>query len=781
MDEARLYSFRADDGVFHISSLSDYSAMYDAGVISEQSLQDHGSAPNVGVNAEMNGGSSTRENQTRDIVSGRVYGYLKYKDQQGNEHPLVGVKVKLTFTASWGTAEGYTNSSGYYDISFHDYWTLWAFESDIHIYAENSMARVANSSNTVYEKAERLTDFPNGGTKLYSYTFDPVVDGDLGKAMMIFTGLKNYADYAQALNGGTAIEQCTVRYPTDNGAYYSNGYNYICLGKESMVVSGCPAVYASWDVIGHEYGHHLQKHFFNRDYFGTHYAGVTDFETYLWEKNESGSGAYVLPSSDEANAKKQSMGLAWKESWPTFFAISAQKSFSSAVGSVATVGDSAYTAFNGVYQNLNTFNQHYGETSEDTIMAFLYQLWDTANSTSDKLSISDSDLWTIMVSSNPEFFCDFISALYSSGLAFNRSDLGLLLEAFLFSASNLVVTADPENYAVIPSFSWQKNGYDITYMSHTYFLSNDKFDLVFYDASMSFVFQRTGLIGSSYTLSASEWNQIIALSGTTYYVMVKSYDTFGVTSGPYYSKLYSFTKPTSASSTPSLGTLSSKRYFEQTIAIAPGAKWRMTLSFPYSGKKAIQTFGNKDTKIWLYQADGTTLIGSNDDSGYGTNAFTCLDAVANTNYILEVGYYSSYVSGETKVSITPFVGCLADGQTSYSSYESFVNINTYPTFTWGSYLFGNSSKIVTWSPPEDGNYTVRLESDFDNYLYVVDPTSSAPLVMNVDYNDDSNGSTNASLTNDYSSSKKYYVVYAQYNNGNDLGNENSISVKFIKN
>lgn len=186
--------------------------------------------------------------------------------------------------------------------------------------------------------------------------------------------------------------------------------------------------------------------------------------------------------------------------------------------------------------------------------------------------------------------------------------------------------------------------------------------------------------------------------------------------------------------------------------------------------------------MWLYHEDGSTLIAYDDDSGYDTNSYICLDAIANKDYVLEISHFSLTAFGEIKLSITPFVGCLAEGKATFADYESFVNINTYPNFTWNSYLFGNSSKIITWSPPQDGNYSISLESQFDNYLYVIDPSDSDLIVENINYNDDYNGKSNAYIENYYLASKKYFIVFSQFNNGNTLDeNINNISVKFKKN
>lgn len=87
--------------------------------------------------------------------------------------------------------------------------------------------------------------------------------------------------------------------------------------------------------------------------------------------------------------------------------------------------------------------------------------------------------------------------------------------------------------------------------------------------------------------------------------------------------------------------------------------------------------------------------------------------------------------------------------------------------------------MITWTVPESGNYTISLESEFDNYLYLVDPNSANENVYNVNYNDDANG-RNAAITGYYPKGKTYSVFYSKYNPGGDYSNID-ITVKFVKN
>lgn len=312
MAKGSIYSSKDNLGKYWLSTLSDSSAQKLAGTLPDFSLMD-----NDEIEAEFQETPETTQDlggPSKVIAGGTISGTLRWRDAQNKIHPLVGAKVKITLPGSWWAGETLTNSSGYYKISFSGIWTLWAFTPDIHIYAENNMAKIVDKDGRVYEKAKTITDMENNGNYTYSYTFSPTSNGDLGKSMMIFAGLQAYSTYVKDLNGGIDVPQCNVIYPTkdepkeqkDEGAYYVP--NNIHLGFEDQSESGFPAVYASWDTLGHEYGHHLQYHYFHHGYYGSHSSGQSDIIPYFGSNGTNDLGA----------AKKQGMGLAWSESWPTF-------------------------------------------------------------------------------------------------------------------------------------------------------------------------------------------------------------------------------------------------------------------------------------------------------------------------------------------------------------------------------------------------------------------------------------------------------------------------------
>lgn len=716
----------------------------------------------------------------RAIGQGSISGCVTWFDAENLEHPLIGAKIKVSFPFSWGFVETYSDDRGYFDISFSNMWTASIeFEADISVIFGNSLVSVADSNGQIYSTKNHLDGY-SGGNKEYSLTFER--DTALARVASIFSAVNSYANYAKNISGGN-IPKCTVLYPdVPKGASYTADTIHLPRESEQFI----RPVYASWDVIGHEYGHHLQKHFFYRDYYGEHYSDCTAFESYIRNKEiygERWSESYtLLDESEYYAAKKWSLGLAWSEAWATFFSIVAQSGFCESFRRMATVGDAIQTGFNTGNYNLDSFWNCRGETSETTIACFMYQLWDAQSGNGDVISLGMSDIWSLMCSNNPEYFCDFLSCLEVSNLSFEREDLWALEEVFGFSPSTVLVSCNMHDFKEKPTFRWQGKGFSVTYKNiprKTYDLENDKFDILFYDSNKNLIAEVDWLDGTSFTPPDSIWEMILAARGSAYYVRVRGYDTFGgLSSGPYSSRLYAFQKPSEHTFTSSLDATGHRRFYEERVVIPAGGVYRMVVSFPVGGSKIFQTFGEKDTCMKLFDADGR-LLKESDDDGYGRNAFICHYVETNREYTLEVTNYSQSIGGETKVTVTPISGFLENGHSSFDGYDDILNINSTYSMYLGGWLVPGKSNVLTWTPLESGLYQINLVSEFDNFLYVLDPTSTDTIEKGVSYDDDGGEGRNASITSYFSSEKTYYVVVAQYDNNNPIEENEVIDIQLL--
>lgn len=117
-------------------------------------------------------------------------------------------------------------------------------------------------------------------------------------------------------------------------------------------------------------------------------------------------------------------------------------------------------------------------------------------------------------------------------------------------------------------------------------------------------------------------------------------------------------------------TSSSNRFLEEVITLGKGDIKDFSITYENGGMKVFQTFGNKDTILELYDSQGSLLL-SNDDSGYKSNALISYEFTANITYILRVKFYSSKELGDIKI-----VGTAAN---TVNNYDNIYSLNTAPS------------------------------------------------------------------------------------------------------
>lgn len=201
----------------------------------------------------------------------------------------------------------------------------------------------------------------------------------------------------------------------------------------------------------------------------------------------------------------------------------------------------------------------------------------------------------------------------------------------------------------------------------------------------------------------------------------------------------------------------------------PNSVATLNVTFDQAGYKVLQTFGTSDVYMSLYSSDGSTLLASNDDDGYEMNAWIYQYFSASTVYVIKIRSYSQNKSAITKLTITPSHNFIDKSYTSLSSYNSIwhiANTNNYYLTAYGEQYY---SEMLTFTPTSTGTYTIALTSEFDNYLYVIDPRTTSPIAQNEDYNDDSDG-TNAKITKTLISGVRYYIVFSEFNPASAMDN-----------
>ncbi len=502
----------------------------------------------------------TARRQTRNLGPQRmVSADLRWTDEQGIAHPLVGAKVNLhdpdVFSPNY-----YTDSTGHVEI-IYDYYD---YDQDLYlkVSAQNDTAniKVQTKQGVLYTYDFQVNIMIDD---YIDYTFTTAVEGDFDRALNIYQAAYYYGMYAKQINYGTAMPMCSINWPgsTDEGCYYS--YNSITISGKTAA-SGYPSSWASWDVIGHEYGHHVQRtKGITQNPGGTHYINTNNIDSQY-------SNGYTLET-----AKSRGHKLSWAEGWPTFWSTVAQSTFPADIRNISTVGDTRYTTYQGFWYELDTYGAltngyargSYGDADEIAIQSILYKLYSPTIDTYDKFAISAQTLFDIVCNDHSYTFTQFIQAMYNLG--YDQNNIAKLLGQYRVIPTQINIE---NNYINFPAtFSWS------TYMGSSNLRFNS-FDFVVLDSNLNQVFRVDNISCSvntaTYTPTESQWNQILAL-GTNYYVYVISKQTLSYVSGLYASERFEFAQPT--------------EYLTGFDTVMTPSAWGFRQQYYFDGQSAVHT------------------------------------------------------------------------------------------------------------------------------------------------------------------------------------------------
>lgn len=459
------------------------------------------------------------ENTNNPKIKGRkktttfLEGTLSWIDDENKiSHPLSGILVKIYDKDLIGNqylGSTYTNENGFYSFSFQNR-TLFengGYDIFIRVYSQSEKTNVVKSlffNNSYFVESEVTKNVTTGNYYDKSMTIN--MDTNAGKAIQIAQALSIGNEYVKAMNG-TSAPSVSAKYPA-SGSYQN--YFGIHYEKED---------YKFWDILLHEYGHHLQE-----------WMGIT---------SSPGGDHYINGDCIELRGKSKGIKLAWGEAWPTVFALQVTDYFSYRLKDIKYISDTKYDSSGDDdpwYFDLETPNINYGEGCEGTIMAVLYDLYDERNESFDQIALGHQALWNIMKTCKSKTFSQFANYIYENSVI-DKNLFGKLLSKYGMAARDLFIT-QTDSFSKIPSFKWTEGG---NYNSSA--SKSNKFNLEFYDYYGNIILTTTDLFNNFYTPSSDEWNKIINAPGNMYYISIKTYQTSKPATGVYYSEYYTFTKP----------------------------------------------------------------------------------------------------------------------------------------------------------------------------------------------------------------------------------------------
>ena len=333
-----------------------------------------------------------------------------------------------------------------------------------------------------------------------------------------------------------------------------------------------------------------------------------------------------------------------------------------------------------------------------------------------------------------------------------------LLEFNDFSPSNLEI--DFNSYA--PTFSWNSPTYDYTNPKNSNITFNYDYYLHIEASDNDYHYIKHLDDTTTYTPANNEWKQIANSCPNGFYWYVEASEKRTPSESNYMSKCYwSGSKK---------HTITHDYYFDQysewLVALKAEEHCDYHVSFSVDGFHLIQTFGQTDTILELYAADGTPLVTANecDDDGYEQNALISYYFEETTNYILRVKIRST--------------------NTTFTHYTKLAIVTTYPHSSYESAYGPYSTTAVGWSLgvtrvalfryrfSQSGTVTFTMSSDddIDTLLFLIDP-SSVNLIQEYTgvnttapnlYDDDSGGNGQAQIKKQVTANKEYLAIIAFY-------------------
>lgn len=236
---------------------------------------------------------------------------------------------------------------------------------------------------------------------------------------------------------------------------------------------------------------------------------------------------------------------------------------------------------------------------------------DTSGRSYDKISLGYEGLWEILDSEKRTNVSDLIEDI-SNEYPELTNELGLLLERYGFAPRNLSSSTSLNSKNTANTFYWNANRTHYNTVSEL-----NKYSLKFYSSNLDESYQIDNITSTSYTLTISDLNNILSLSGNTIYWHVISYNTRSFLTGPYNSSLKQISKP-------DFINIYLDNNYSSLLNDEEVAWYKFVV--PKTGIYEFKTSGSSDTYGGLFTsivADNTTINrlenGYDDDSGDGEN------------------------------------------------------------------------------------------------------------------------------------------------------------------
>lgn len=658
-----------------------------------------------------------------------VNGVLQWTDDNGNTHPLEYVYVLLCDKDPTGEdiiASTYTNASGYYTFIFENQDQLFDFENGgldifIKVYSSGENIRVVNGTDAIYYwKSKVVENVITGALTTFNATF--TMGDNLGRAFQISQASILASRYVKAMHG-TNIADVIVRYPHQekkDTSFYRRSDKSINIQAYVPSNQDLPQSYAAWDVIMHEYGHHVSYEFDIIDSPGDWHSISIDmaehYRDHIAGTNNQDCKCTVIPTIQDC--KDVANRLVWPEAWATVFGTMAQQFYPHP--QIATVSDTSYTSYLGQMLNLDAFYLQDTESTERLVACALWNFFDATSDTYDQLSLGHQLFWKITTESKAKTFPQFMEYFNENINNVEYISLAAKINAYYNIAPRSFKVEGGTITKTAPTFTWSKISPQNSYYNTMVY------KLVILDGNLNRIYESPKIAENSYTIPQQAWNSILETGNVIYATVYGGDNSLG--SGFYCSEWLCFKNPNE-----SITFNTYHRLIERTISLEQGeyADFYITFEGLATYDRVIQTFGNIDTTLTLFDENGNQ-IAYDDNNGYENNAQILLKQQNGKKYKVRVKFKDSSASGTTKLII--FIAGNHNGLEP-TSFDNFLEISDSAILS--TYMQEGGTYVYKFIPSESRQYTITTEivdeeNIQDMYLYLIDPRST----LNIVYDDD---------------------------------------------
>ena len=509
------------------------------------------------INAE----EAVEVNATTSEPNTTVTGRILWTDNNGNEQPLRFCRIKIKRVDSLINTvlyEGYTDKDGRYYAELENNAFDGLMDLTIKIFASGTDIAVRDSLYVLYTDTidgSVLSSLNNVGTGLYEFsdlTYD-MNDPDEEKAffanaLQISQSAICASAYYETMKGSDIVD-VDIIYPHLSNSIscsYLTGMNQIYMYRESDPEDVSLPSYASWDVITHEYGHHVAYHENLMDYTGSSHDGgdmAEHYKSHFLNDNFDSCeincvlvSKLLLPFSEE-DCKYEGSALAWGEGFPTFFGELAQQYFvsnyASDSSSIPNVADERYRDYSGINYSIEIYSGNIpgrGENSEMGVQRILYDLYDNSEINDpeafDKINLGHQTIWNYIIDSQAKTLYQFIEYLKNSDYPKSQlTHLGAILEAHGLATTAPTIASVSLDSPYI-EFVWVEPNEDGYYNAR-------KFQVNFYNKDYNLIGSTAPQIVGTNTLNVGTitvdsqlWQTIISYP-SNFYVSITMYECNG--------------------------------------------------------------------------------------------------------------------------------------------------------------------------------------------------------------------------------------------------------------